>query len=110
MMINLYILELINFLKTELSLYADVKIGQLSTDQESIALRVMPSGNTNYYAGKRTRHLQFQILTKSRNYNTASNTLEQIADKLIEYGCDVYSEPSFLQKDEQGYVCTAGTP
>jgi len=107
MTIILHLLGLINRLKNDLTLYANVELGQLSTATKSIALRIMPSTSENYYSDDRTKSISFQILTKSDNLSQTINMLEQITDKLIEYGCNVYTEIAYLQQDEQGYIYTA---
>lgn len=102
-----HLLNLVNRLQNDLTLYANINLGRLSIDVKSIALRVMPSGNVNYYQGKRSREVMFQILAKSNDQIQAIKALEQIADKLVELDCEVYTEPSYLQQDEQGYTYTA---
>lgn len=105
--ITVKLLELTKILQDELKLFSTINLGKLSTERKSIALRVMPSGNVNYYGGNRSRELLFQVLTKSPNQVEAITTLEEIANKLIENECEVYSEPSFIQQDEQGYIYSA---
>lgn len=101
-----YFRELAKKIEEELSLDSPVSLGRLTTDRESIALRIMPGGSESYYAGKRSRNINFQVLVKSEKQTKAINTIERIVDKLIENDCDVYSEPSYLQSDEQGYIYT----
>ena len=99
-----YFRELAKKVEDELSLDKPINLGRLTTDRESIALRIMPGGSESYYAGKRSRNINFQVLVKSEKQTQAINTIEKIVDKLIENDCDVYSEPSYLQSDEQGYI------
>ena len=102
-----YFRELAKKIEEELSLDKPINLGRLTVDKESIALRIMPGGSESYYAGKRSRNINFQILVKSEKQTQAINTIEKIVDKLIKNDCDVYSEPSYLQSDEQGYTYTA---
>lgn len=101
-----YFRELTEKIEEELSLDKPINLGRLTTNRESIALRIMPGGSESYYAGKRSRNINFQVLVKSEKQTEAINTIEKIVDKLIENDCDMYSEPSYLQSDEQGYIYT----
>lgn len=107
MTITEYIDFIATFLESNINLYARIEIGRLTSDLKSIAIRIMPSGNTKHYDSTRARDISFQILTKSNNHSEAISALEDIAFKLQEIGVEVYSEPSYLYEDEQGYIYTS---
>ena len=107
MTVTQYIDSIATFLEANLSLYAPITIGRLTADRKSIAIRIMPSGNTKHYDSTRARDISYQILAKSNSHSEAITTLEDIAYKLEEIGAEVYSEPSYLQEDEQGFIYTS---
>lgn len=93
-----------NLLENKLSLFASVKFGKLDKSNKSIAIRLMPSSSTSNYQDSRTREIQFQILSKSPSQVEALISLEAIANTLEQEGIEVYTEPHYLDSDEQGYT------
>lgn len=105
------LLEYIKTVKKEIELNAQpfsiIELGALSTERKSIAIRPMPSGGgVSYHKGPRMRDIQFQVLAKSPSQSEVINTLDRIATNLEEFGAEVYSEPNYLSRDEQGYIYT----
>ena len=89
-----------------MSLISRVRLGKLGKENKSIALRVMPSNNLHFYEGQRDINLSYQVLVKSDSQLEALKEIENIAEYLITKGSEVYSEPSYLEEDEQGYTYT----
>lgn len=95
-------------LMSDLQLISVVRIGKLSADFKSIAIRLMPSDNTYFYAGQRDVTLRYQILVKSDYHKEAIQEIEKITQYLNDYiGSMVYIEPNYVSEDEQGYIYQA---
>ncbi|MGE9994813.1 hypothetical protein ACQRBK_07250 [Peptoniphilaceae bacterium SGI.137] len=107
MTILAYVEEIIQFLVAKCSLFAPVVAGHLRAEKRSLAIRIMPSAGRANYAGERERPIRFQILSKSPDQQEALRVLEDICEALADRDIRVYSEPSYLQEDEQSYIYTA---
>nr|WP_072513819.1 hypothetical protein [Ndongobacter massiliensis] len=102
-----YVDDVIKFLSANCTLFSPIVVGHLRAERRSIALRIMPSNGREHYAGERERPISFQILTKSPDQQEALQALEEICEALLNRDIRVYSEPSYLQEDEQSYIYTA---
>lgn len=106
-------------LKANVTLYAPISMNGLAATSESICLRSMPSASGEaYYDGSHIRVVQFQILTKSKNQQTAANAIEGIYDALYRnlFAITGYklvtlspiAEPSYLEQLGTGeYIFTS---
>lgn len=82
-------------------------IGGLTADSRSIAIRLMPSTSSHYYAGDRGRRVAFQALVKDQKQKDTVNLIDELTEALTSMDATIYTEPSYLQDDEQGYIYTA---
>lgn len=90
------------------ALNAQITIGNLSTNTESIALRLAPSGNgARFFDASRDEPVQLQALVKSANQLTAINVLDIVKDALESIDIQTYVQPNFVEQDEKGYIYTA---
>lgn len=107
------------YLSANLSLYAPIALSGLDSASNSISIYSMPTASgERFYDNERPRQVMFQMLTKHKEQKMAMDTLEDIANALerisfdiVGYrleNCEVYSEPSFLEKnDKNEYIFTA---
>lgn len=105
MTINEYVSELANNIQLNFNVKCTISV--LDSDRECTAIRVMPSGNTRFYDENRAINLTFQLLVKAEKQSRAAMLIGLIGDYLDKQGAYIYSEPSYLQHDEQGYIYTA---
>lgn len=85
-----------------------VKIGLLPLDERSACIRLMPSGNgPRYYNGAREQTMLFQVLVKSPDQLEALTQCQAVTDELEQLGMETYTEPNFLQKEQQSYIYQA---
>lgn len=100
-------------LKASMTLYAPISMNKLAATPESICLRSMPSASGEaYYDGSHIRVVQFQVLTKSINQQTAATAIEGIYDALYrkQFAIAGYklitlspiAEPSYLEQLSTG--------
>ncbi|MFL8888693.1 hypothetical protein [Helcococcus kunzii] len=82
-------------------------ISTLTSDEECVAVRVLPSGNLRYYDKNRDINLSFQILVKSKKQSRTAMLIGLISEYLDKNGAYIYVEPSYLEHDERGYIYTA---
>lgn len=114
-----FIESLIEHLKSNVTLYTSISPQGLSGNSESISITLMPSARGEQFQDKsRIRNRTFQILTKSEDNLKALNAIDAICEALDDksfvitgwklVSCEVYSEPSWLEKTERNeYIYTA---
>ena len=110
------------YLENELNLFASViQVGNL-LDDNSIAIRPVPSGPVSLKLnGSKTRTYQFQILTKHSNTRMAYDDLEKINDLLDQnkavtssdgsfnlINIETYTSPNWVERTDKGqHIFTA---
>jgi len=105
MRIEQYVSELANNIQSLYSVKCTISV--LDSDRECVAIRVMPSGNTRFYDENRAINLTFQLLVKAEKQSRTAMLIGLISEYINKTGADIYTEPSYLQHDEQGYIYTA---
>lgn len=106
-MINSTLTSLIDYLNDNLSLFANVVIGGTSRKERSIGITLLPSSNTKFYAGRRSKELRFRVMARSPVQLEALSSLEAIADTFEDIDITVNTEPNLVSRDEKGYLYTA---
>ncbi|VXB51650.1 conserved hypothetical protein [Exiguobacterium sp. 8H] len=74
---------LADYLDTELTLYAPVKVGNLDSSTDAICIRQAPSPDgPRYLSGRRLRYINFQLLAKSEDQQQVLDAMELMSEAL----------------------------
>lgn len=103
-----FLTQKVSYLQQVAQPFAPISIGTLPPARKALAIRLMPSGRGQEFQSKeRVQNISFQVLAKSDDQVEALSSLTLIADKLELIDVQTYTEPNFLQQDEQSYIYTA---
>jgi beta-glucosidase/6-phospho-beta-glucosidase/beta-galactosidase len=116
--------RLIDAIKANVQLNANIKVGILSQNPKSIAIRLLPNTLREAYMDKgRAYRISFQVLVKDKSeleavrvINDITEFLDSLTNEDITLSdnrykfitCEVYTMPNFVEKTEHDeYIYTA---
>jgi Bacteriophage minor capsid protein len=116
--------RLIDTIEANVQLNANIKVGILSQNPKSIAIRLLPNTLRDAYMDKgRAYRISFQILVKDKEeleairvINDITEFLDSLTNEDIQLSdnrykfitCEVYTMPNFVEKTEHDeYIYTA---
>ena len=114
-----FINAFIAYLKSNLALYAPIRIGAASAEHESLAIRPIPSPPGARYLDGYTDRIQVQLIAKSKNQEQAIGQIGAINQLILEgegfpvnnhrlIEMDVYNSMQLIeQTDQNEYLYSA---